>query len=74
MLANGKRQMFLIGPGFPMGDQQPWDMVRWFLASHALLLVPCLLLGVIVLAVYLRGALGRRVAERLQEASPGAPT
>ncbi len=74
VLAGGKRQLFRIGPLYGLGELTSWDALRWFLASHSLLLVPCLFFGVLLLSVWLRFQLNAKIESRLRDVSAGAPT
>jgi cellulose synthase subunit len=65
LLSGGRRWMFRVGAPFTRGHLEPWDLVRWYLAEHWLLLLPLLLLGVALLGGAAARAIGHRMRERL---------
>ncbi len=70
LLVSGEhRSMFRIGPSFDRGRLAPWRRAQWFLASHWILLVPLLGLGVALLARSSASAISARVRARLAEGS-----
>ena len=65
MTATGLRWMYKLGPAFNRGQLDRWSTVRWFMANHWLLLIPCAMLGCLALALAMRGFLARKLAARL---------
>jgi cellulose synthase (UDP-forming) len=68
--AGGRRWTFSIGPTYGSGTLGLLARIRWFLAVHALLLLPAVAGGSLLAAVPARTYLARR--ERLRRAGRGA--
>lgn len=66
--SEGRRWRFEVGTAFGRGSLGPWARLRWFLASHWMVLVPLALCGVLLLAAQARRFIGQRMRRRLSYA------
>ncbi|MCA1825656.1 MAG: cellulose synthase complex periplasmic endoglucanase BcsZ [Myxococcales bacterium] len=65
LLAGGERYLFRIGPGYSEGSIGPLKSLRWFFATHWIVLLPVLLFGAALLSHQARRFFRRRTRARL---------
>ncbi len=65
LLTAGQRYLFRLGARYTSGAVDPWTRLRWFLATHWIVLLPLLLLGALLLALQARGLFARQMRARL---------
>ncbi len=73
VLLGGQRGLFEIGERYGTTQLHRFSSLRWFLSNHALILVPCLFLGVLGLALLLRGMVVRQIRARQWTDEQSAP-
>ncbi|MFL5410095.1 MAG: cellulose biosynthesis cyclic di-GMP-binding regulatory protein BcsB [Myxococcales bacterium] len=70
LVAGEQRAMFRVGGWFGLGRLDKWTEVRWFFASHFLVLVPVAFAGAFAFAFDARRFLARKRKRRLAEGGP----
>lgn len=69
LLGNRRLWLFRVGANYHFGDVDTWTRLRWFVATHWLMLFPCFLVGTLLPAWVFQ----RRLAARALRRSAAAP-